>query len=1115
MHLFRLLTLAALLCCSFPAGLAQAAKPNSSETMRRLLSLPAPTPRTTIFADPSAAKTPRPAKFYEKDNPPADDAPLEDLLDYWPRWIGDPNRPVASDVVKQRLLDACTDDIEKLPNYIYLFRTDEPTVKKVKELFDKGSSDQNISPGWLEQVKKWLVFNSKYFLNDLLALASKASDSRDGGSVQHAEALIALSRLNWESAESLVKTLAGSNQPRSSALAVSLLYQQAITTKDLDAEETYRTRLKTIVADQNAPARARDTAIETLSATDWSGRDDWYLSLLADASLREMTDGHVGFTPLRELFDRDPEKWIPVMVRLVESKDRTVQQNAASLLVMYGTDHPSRDVLLPVIRWLSNPEWLAFNSTRRAWFMQKMSAVDLPESVPGLIWIVENEEENRLWAALTLARYKDPRATPVLRKALEQSSEDYRRLILQELIPAGGIPDSEAIAALETYITGHPQAGIRFGLDRYVLDDSPQPLSGSIAKFLMIVREVPDSLAQALLARAESLKKTNPTVAQSLLGIGNQWRNREIELNMIRRIAAGTADAHTIATALERNAKLRENFGAELQSIVERSDEPLGIAAVLLNDPHLSEAILTSEKQQAQIALLVSARLTQTPLPVELVAKLLPSKNALLALAAERYLLAEDSLPARKLLWQHRPNQAFVTGWRENGPYIGADNLEPMGKTEEKLRAELFKEDGPSQIYALITNSERYGRVLRIYADKAIYTSYEDSARQRERMVSPAELASFKEFIVNSGLHDQGPTFGPCHHDCSTLEFVDLKKDRPWRIFSHQGLGGWIALNANFNLLGHGEGVKFRYELEKQIKGLEVLFADDELKVRDIWQCGEEIRILVEREFTDEELNQRWNLQSEDEEESDAAREERERKDAELENSRFSWRKLIDNKAGAVVAKPEIFAKSAENEFSFDDDDYLNPVVTPDGKWAVATKRQEDWSQPRHLIRRNLQTGKEFRVKLAPADDFSPIAFVALHNKVLLRRAKAPVDRPGRVVTGPDEPEYYLLDPATGATQLVTGEFYPLREEGSRFLQPTGRPHEFWAAIPDDEKNETEVGRYNLKEFSFKPVLTVPRIIFGSMSMWVDEGHDKLYIVYEKQLLKLPLKPAVNHHTFR
>lgn len=39
--------------------------------------------------------------------------------------------------------------------------------------------------------------------------------------------------------------------------------------------------------------------------------------------------------------------------------------------------------------------------------------------------------------------------------------------------------------------------------------------------------------------------------------------------------------------------------------------------------------------------------------------------------------------------------------------------------------------------------------------------------------------------------------------------------------------------------------MKIRYELEKEIKGLEILHADETLLVKDVWQRGDEIRIFA------------------------------------------------------------------------------------------------------------------------------------------------------------------------------------------------------------------------------------------------------------------------------
>ena len=115
---------------------------------------------------------------------------------------------------------------------------------------------------------------------------------------------------------------------------------------------------------------------------------------------------------------------------------------------------------------------------------------------------------------------------------------------------------------------------------------------------------------------------------------------------------------------------------------------------------------------------------------------------------------------------------------------------------------------------------------------------------------------------------------------------------------------------------------------------------------------------------------------------------------------------------------------------------------------------------------------------------------------------------PAQTAKGPDRPEYFLVDPATGATRQMSGDFTPLLRTGERFLQPAEKPDEYWAAISDEKKIQTQIGRYSLKDFSFKPIMTVPQLIFDSLSMWVDAGEKKVYVVYKGQLLRLPLQVA-------
>ena len=88
------------------------------------------------------------------------------------------------------------------------------------------------------------------------------------------------------------------------------------------------------------------------------------------------------------------------------------------------------------------------------------------------------------------------------------------------------------------------------------------------------------------------------------------------------------------------------------------------------------------------------------------------------------------------------------------------------------------------------------------------------------------------------------------------------------------------------------------------------------------------------------------------------------------------------------------------------------------------------------------------------------------------------------------------------------GDIKPIAQQRFRSLQPAAIAFEFWAAIPNQGKNETNVGIYNAKTSAFKPILKIPKISFDSMNMWVDGTAGKVYFVYSGHLLALPLNPV-------
>ncbi len=248
-------------CCS--STWAQTPK-ESSDLIRELLSAPAPPPRSAETS--LETKRVRPRKFFDRKNVPPDDAPVEDLVEYWSYWASRPDKPAPSNTVRQRLLDASVDDLEKLSELLPLFPSAENFAEKIRQAFDKGEGDPQLNQ-YRQKIKKWLLFNSKYFIGELLSLANKVKDD-DNGYIENERALVALAKFDWSMPKPLLETLVNSGQQRSSTLALTLFYQHTLDEKDVDAELKFRSKLQSIASNRSLPGRARD-AWQTLLAVHW------------------------------------------------------------------------------------------------------------------------------------------------------------------------------------------------------------------------------------------------------------------------------------------------------------------------------------------------------------------------------------------------------------------------------------------------------------------------------------------------------------------------------------------------------------------------------------------------------------------------------------------------------------------------------------------------------------------------------------------------------------------------------------------------------------------------------------------------------------------------------
>jgi len=222
-----------------------------------LLNLPAPPPPNPFYRP---SQTERDEKFYDKKNPPSDDAPIEDLLDYWKYQNQFDAKYAYAVTPSNKTLDRLMAEAEKkpelLPEILNTFPESQETADFVKRLYDNEVSRRDLESSWRAQVKRWLTYHSSYFSNELLQTASQVSDTKEY--ITNQEDVLALARVDWEKAKPLLdRMLNNSSQPVSQTLARWAYYKHALMVNDSFDTESYRKQLQeTVETNLCSPATA-------------------------------------------------------------------------------------------------------------------------------------------------------------------------------------------------------------------------------------------------------------------------------------------------------------------------------------------------------------------------------------------------------------------------------------------------------------------------------------------------------------------------------------------------------------------------------------------------------------------------------------------------------------------------------------------------------------------------------------------------------------------------------------------------------------------------------------------------------------------------------------------
>jgi len=755
---------------------APTSRPQPSDLIDRILAFDPPPPDWEAQARQRNASLPNGQRDWFEGTPP-DDAAADVLLAYWREhcWDDEIKPAELSDSLRRHILDATEQQPYDLMMVLRFLPETPDAAARVARMYESAKkAGKPDNSEWFRRVLIWLGEHDENYRADLIALARAARDRESW--IENREALRALAKVDWEEARPIFLAHADGGQTGVAALSSALLYQHTVSFGLLDEATSLRERLKKLVANRADRKDGRAVVCDALMATEWEGRDAWFLSLFSDSSLSAVTASYDEPPALFAVVRKRPDYWIPRVATLIGDRNRTVHSAAVRCLAQFHLKDARSDALRPLLPWLSDQTWADDGpDMARLRLIQSLDRVKLPESVPGLLQVAKQNTGFRLaGAAEALAFYEAREAIPVLKSALEREpDEHHRRSVIKALLALHAFSPEELVKSVEAYAAASATQKGKGDIERALddLDETP-PLKVRVSTghwSCCYTDMLGDATAQKLVDRVNELSKKDAIAADRLWSIISPWDSKPIDAEVLRRLAAGDADEESIRFALERRKSFRGHVPEQLAALCEKDGSVLGVALVLLGDARRYPAVLEGSDVEAQRALLACARLIREPLPVPMVAELLKSKDDRVSKIAWMYLESEDGPAARRVVLSRYPGQAKMLGWC---PDCGGDEApddqdeapDDQRKSwgEDGLRAAVLADDGPEEIYALLSSREFAGsiqRVIHVRGGKAeLRINRLDCEFTPMRVtLSKKQWQDFKAFLTTNSVDDLAP----------------------------------------------------------------------------------------------------------------------------------------------------------------------------------------------------------------------------------------------------------------------------------------------------------------------------------------------------------------------
>lgn len=811
-----------------------------------LLKLPAPPPPNPIWPRNDAR---RDDTFYDHKNPPPDNAPIGDLIDYWTaqpgRVSGLEYKPTPSDRTTQRLLDEAERRPELLGRLLRILPANDRVADTVRRVYEHSASSRDGEER--TELRRWLMYNSPMFVDDLERAARKVRDS--GGYVTNQAELLALARVDFERAKPLIARLeADTSQPVSRALAKWALYRHALDTDSLGDIERLRDELKAIVEDKSNPDGLRDLANDALvHERDWPGRDEWFYSLFSDETLVNMPR-FTGLTTL--VLYSPPEKYVAKMIELTRSTNITVRTMAVRNLLIPLRRTSDPEIVRALLPWLENAKWITENANSRNAIVTALETIKMPDSVPGLVKLLDEKDRRPAYGsnsnaaatssmnsnstravvsnsgmAMTNASYvadsvyphryaalgalafqRDARAIPALRRIYNQTEGYERQRVVTALHACGAFSAEEQVAAMEAFARAAPD--ISEPVDGPAVKDRAdrlESLSGGDIKMqlgmhLMTLTEMEDDVVRAAISRIRVLDKRDPPIAGVLRSVVLKWQSDAVDQLLISDLRAGRVDPDSIVRLLARRENIRQKLAGDVLDLRDGPPAAAAVSACLIEDESDLDKVLAAGPDAARTMLFACGRLIRARIAVARAAEFLRSGDALLRLAAEKFLETEDSPEARRIVLSLHPDEALVLGAREyfeaddpsweGGPWLetllGTDGYSGPAYVEEEDGPRAPESEAPPDSEKHLRDEIRSDRqllgvyswadsVVRVYGDRVVLAWYEDKSRYRERVLRPEEFARLRDHLARSDVDDLKPFLGCGSSEClAPMQFVAL-----------------------------------------------------------------------------------------------------------------------------------------------------------------------------------------------------------------------------------------------------------------------------------------------------------------------------------------------------